>query len=83
MDALEAGARYSVTRNGRHIGDLIPAKRRRTYVSRTEFAEVSARMPTMDATTFRSDLDRYVDDDAYDPYDRAYRRGTFGPVDKE
>jgi antitoxin (DNA-binding transcriptional repressor) of toxin-antitoxin stability system len=74
MDALEAGRRFSVTRNGHHIGDLVPVRERRTFVSRTDFAEMSMRMPQVDYGRFRADLDRNVDDEAYDPFERALRR---------
>jgi hypothetical protein len=74
MDALEAGRRFSVTRNGHHIGDLVPAHHRRTFVSRVDFAEASQRMPRIDYDRYRVDLDRHVDGEAYDPYERAYRR---------
>jgi antitoxin (DNA-binding transcriptional repressor) of toxin-antitoxin stability system len=74
MDALEAGQRFSVTRNGHHIGDLVPVRERRTFVSRADFVEMSKRMPQVDLERFRADLDRHVDDEAYDPYERALRR---------
>lgn len=72
MDGLEAGERYAVTRNGHHIGDLVPATRRRVFVPRTEFAAVSARMPVLDPGAFRADLDRFADAEADDPYARAH-----------
>jgi antitoxin (DNA-binding transcriptional repressor) of toxin-antitoxin stability system len=74
MDALEAGQRFSVTRNGHHIGDLVPVRERRTFVSRADFAEMSRRMPHVDYARFRADLDRHVDDEAHDPYEDAVRR---------
>jgi antitoxin (DNA-binding transcriptional repressor) of toxin-antitoxin stability system len=77
MDGLERGERYAVTRNGHHIGDLVPLRRRRRAVSRAEFAAVSRAMPRLDDRKYRADMDRYVNDDLYDPYDRAYGRGEF------
>ncbi|WP_326821818.1 type II toxin-antitoxin system Phd/YefM family antitoxin [Streptosporangium sp. NBC_01756] len=71
MDALERGERFEVTRNGRHIGDLVPIRRRRRAVSRAEFAAVSRGMPQLDDRKFRADLDRYAGDDLYDPDNRA------------
>lgn len=77
MDGLERGERYAVTRNGYHIGDLVPIRRKRRFVSRAEFAAVSRGMPRMDDRKYREDMDQYVNDDLYDPYDRAYARGEF------
>lgn len=54
----------------------MPARERRTFVSRVEFAEMSQRMPSIDYSGFRADLDRNVDDEAYDPYEHAFRRDT-------
>ncbi|MET8144842.1 prevent-host-death protein [Sphaerisporangium sp. NPDC005288] len=77
MDGLERGERYAVTRNGHHIGDLVPIRRRRRAVSRAEFAAVSRGMPRLDDRKYREDMDCHVNDDLYDPYDRAYSRGEF------
>ncbi|MEU8396751.1 prevent-host-death protein [Nonomuraea sp. NPDC048892] len=77
MDGLERGERYAVTRNGHHIGDLVPIRRRRRAVSRAEFAAMSRGMPRLDDRKYREDMNRYVNDDPYDPYDRAYGRGEF------
>ncbi|MEV4380045.1 prevent-host-death protein [Streptosporangium sp. NPDC049644] len=73
MDGLERGERYAVTRNGHHIGDLVPIRRRRRAVSRAEFA-VSRGMPLLDDRKYRQDMDQHVNDGLYDPYDRAYSR---------
>ncbi|WP_328708213.1 prevent-host-death protein [Microbispora hainanensis] len=77
MDGLERGESYAVTRNGHHIGDLIPIRRRRRAVSRAEFAAVSRGMPLLDDRKYREDADRHADDSLFDPYDRAYGRGEF------
>ncbi|MFG1959846.1 type II toxin-antitoxin system Phd/YefM family antitoxin [Nonomuraea sp. NPDC049028] len=77
MDGLERGERYAVTRNGHHIGDLVPLRRRRRAVSRAEFAAVSCGMPRLDDSKYREDMDRHANDDLYDPYDRAYGRQEF------
>lgn len=76
MDGLERGERYAVTRNGHHIGDLVPIRRRRRAVSRAEFTAVSRGMPWLDDRKYREDMDRHVNDEFYDPYDRAYGRGV-------
>ncbi|MFC4592457.1 type II toxin-antitoxin system Phd/YefM family antitoxin [Sphaerisporangium corydalis] len=77
MDGLERGERYAVTRNGRHIGDLIPIPRRRGAVSRAEFTAMSRGMPRLDDRKYRKDTDHYVNDALYDPYERAYSKGEF------
>jgi prevent-host-death family protein len=77
MDALERGEQFAVTRNGNHIGDLVPIRRRRRAVTRAEFAAMSRSMPRLDDRKFRADLDRHVNDDLYDPYDRAHGEGGF------
>ncbi len=77
MDGLERGERYAVTRDGHHIGDLVPVRRRRGTVSRAEFAAVSRGMPYMDDRKHREDTDHHVNDGLHDSYDRAYGRGEF------
>ncbi|MFG1707630.1 hypothetical protein ACFLIM_30950 [Nonomuraea sp. M3C6] len=49
----------------------------RRTVSRTEFAAMSRGMPLLDDRTYREDMDRHVNDDLYDPYDRALGRSEF------
>ena len=41
MDAVEHGQSFTVTRGGHRIGELIPLRRRRRFVSRQEFAAMS------------------------------------------
>jgi prevent-host-death family protein len=41
MDAVEHGQSFTVTRDGHQIGELIPLRRRRRFVSRQEFAVMS------------------------------------------
>ncbi|GHH65378.1 hypothetical protein GCM10017673_09350 [Streptosporangium violaceochromogenes] len=67
------GERYAVTRNGHHIGDLMPVRRRRRAVSRAEFTAVSRGMPRLDDRKYREDMDRHVNDEFYD---RAHGRGV-------
>lgn len=68
MDAVEAGDSFTVTRDGHGIGELIPLRRRRSFVSRAEFARGSALAPLIDLETFRSDQDRAFDGTLSDPY---------------
>ncbi|MBB6175173.1 prevent-host-death family protein [Nocardiopsis mwathae] len=78
MDAVEQGQRFSVTRNGQHIGNLTPARQRRTYITRAEFAAIAKKIPDTEYGDLRGEIDQYIDSDPfYDPYDRAHRRGEF------
>jgi len=69
MDAVEHGQTFTVTRDGHEIGELVPLRRRR-FVSRAEFASRSRHAPSVDAESFRADLDDLADGDLVDPYDR-------------
>jgi prevent-host-death family protein len=55
MDAVQNGQSFTVTRDGRPIGELIPLRRRRRFVSRAEFAAMSRAAPTVDLDAFRAD----------------------------
>ena len=70
MDAVEDGQAFTVTRDGHEIGELIPLRRRRRFVTREEFAAGSARMPTLDLERFRADLDAAMSCDLDDPFAR-------------
>lgn len=41
LDALEAGQAFTITRDGREIGELIPVHRRRRFVPRADFSQAS------------------------------------------
>jgi prevent-host-death family protein len=69
MDAVEHGESFTVTRDGHRIGELIPLRHRRRFVSRQEFADMSRNAPAIDPGAFRADQDAAVDQ-AADPYDR-------------
>jgi prevent-host-death family protein len=43
MDAVERGQAFTVTRDGHRIGELVPLRQRRRFVSRAEFAAMSRR----------------------------------------
>ena len=45
MDAVEHGQSFTVTRDGHQIGELIPIRRRRRFVSRQEFAAMTLPVP--------------------------------------
>jgi prevent-host-death family protein len=55
MDAVESGQAFTVTRDGRSIGELVPLRRRRRFVSRAEFAAMSRSASVVDPDAFRAD----------------------------
>jgi prevent-host-death family protein len=57
MDAVEHGQAFTVTRDGHQIGELIPIRRSRRFVSRQEFAAMSRNAPASDLDAFRADQD--------------------------
>lgn len=70
MDAVEAGETFTVTRDGREIGELVPLHRRRRFVPRTEFAIASSVLPHVDHAAFLSDIRESLGDELVDPYAR-------------
>ena len=70
MDAVEHGQAFTVTRDGHQIGELIPLRRRRRFVSRTEFAAMSRGAQPVDLDAFRADQDAAADQHPDDPYAR-------------
>ncbi|WP_132118092.1 type II toxin-antitoxin system Phd/YefM family antitoxin [Actinocrispum wychmicini] len=70
MDAVEHGQSFTVTRDGHQIGELIPLRRRRRFVSRAEFAAMSHNAAPVDIDAFRADQEAAVDQEAGDPYER-------------
>ncbi|MBB1259783.1 type II toxin-antitoxin system Phd/YefM family antitoxin [Streptomyces alkaliterrae] len=66
MDAVRGGQSFTVTRDGHPIGELVPLRRRRRFVSRLEFGAMSRTAPEVDLDTFRADQDTDQDD----PYAR-------------
>ena len=69
MDAVEGGQAFTVTRDGRSIGELVPLRQRRRYVSRAEFASMSQGASAIDPDAFRADQDAAADQ-AGSVYDR-------------
>ncbi len=70
MDAVERGQAFTVTRDGREIGELIPLRRKRRFVPRAEFAESSRSASTFDVARFRTDQESAYEQFEADPYDR-------------
>ncbi|MCK8676997.1 type II toxin-antitoxin system Phd/YefM family antitoxin [Streptomyces lichenis] len=61
LDAVQGGRSFTVTRDGHPIGQLVPLRRRRRFVSRQEFAAMSRTAPGIDLDTFRADQDATAD----------------------
>lgn len=76
---VEAGRSYTMTVDGSPVADLVPHRpaERRASVPRAEVLAAFGAVSSSAST--RADLDRYIDDSLYDPYDRAFRRGAFRP----
>lgn len=70
MDAVQGGQSFTVTRDGHPIGQLVPLRRRRRFVSRQEFAAMSRTAPGTDLDRFHADQDVTADTYPDDPYDR-------------
>lgn len=70
MDAVEGGQAFTVTRDGHRIGELVPLRRRRQFVPRSEFAALSRTAPGVDLDRFRADQDAALTDEGVDPYAR-------------
>ncbi|MCX6398630.1 MAG: prevent-host-death protein [Propionibacteriales bacterium] len=67
MDAVEGGTSFTVTRGGQQIGELIPLRSRRAFVSRADFVFGSRTAPDVDLGVFRADQDALYDE-SIDPY---------------
>ncbi|MER5222564.1 prevent-host-death protein [Streptomyces flaveus] len=70
MDAVQGGQAFTVTRDGHHIGELVPLRRRRRFVPRAEFAAMSRSAPDISLDAFRDDQDAVVEQELDDPYAR-------------
>lgn len=62
MRALDRGETLIVTCNGVGVGELVPI-RSRSFVSAEVVVAAFKGAPTIDWTTFRLDVDRYLDQD--------------------
>jgi len=70
MDAIEHGQSFTVTRDGHRIGELIPLRRDRRFVSRQEFSAMSRNAPDVDLEAFRADQDAAADHQTSSAYER-------------
>ena len=70
MDDLQGGQSFTVTRDGHRIGELIPMRRHRRFVTRDEFAAMSHNAATVDVAALRADQDAAAEHESVDPYER-------------
>jgi prevent-host-death family protein len=70
MDAVEGGQSFTVTRDGHGIGELIPLRRRRRFVTRDDFVAMSRNAASVDVDAFRADQAAMADQEVVDPYAR-------------
>jgi len=70
MDAVERGQAFTVTRDGHRIGELIPVRNRRRFVTREEFAAMSRTASSIGPERFRHDQAMTIDQGLSDPYAR-------------
>lgn len=70
MDAVEGGQSFTVTRDGHHIGELVPLRARRRFVTREAFAATSRTAAEIDLLAFRADQAAAEDQGLGDPYGR-------------
>lgn len=70
MDAIESGQSFTVTRDGRGIGELVPLRRRQRFVARAEFTALSRNAAHVDVDPFRADQEAALDQEPQDPYER-------------
>ena len=70
MDAVERGQAFTVTRDGRRIGELTPLQGRRRFVTREQFVDLSRTAPGVDTEAFRRDQEAASEPRTTDPYAR-------------
>lgn len=70
MDAVERGESFTVTRDGREIGQLVPLRQRRRFVPREEFTMLGRGLGTIDADEFFRDIEALADPTIDDPFER-------------
>jgi antitoxin (DNA-binding transcriptional repressor) of toxin-antitoxin stability system len=61
---LEAGQAFTITRDGREIGELIPVQPQSRFVLRAVFATSSRNASPVDPTAFRADQNAAANQDA-------------------
>jgi len=67
LDSLEAGQAFTITRDGRQIGELIPVRPQSWFVLRAVFATSSRNASSIDPVAFRADQNAAADQDTAIP----------------
>jgi antitoxin (DNA-binding transcriptional repressor) of toxin-antitoxin stability system len=67
LDALVAGQAFTITRDGRQIGELIPVQPQSRFVLRAVFATSSRNASAIDPAAFRADQNAAADQDTAIP----------------
>jgi len=62
MDRLETGERFTVTRDGRPVGELLPIVGPRQGVPTQQVVAAFANLPHVDYEKLRADMDEFFDD---------------------
>lgn len=70
MDAVQGGQSFTVTRGGHRIGELVPLRRGRRFVPRSEFAAMSRTASDVSLGAFRAGQDAAAEQETGDPYAR-------------
>jgi antitoxin (DNA-binding transcriptional repressor) of toxin-antitoxin stability system len=73
MDAVEAGETFHVTRNGVEIAELRPLSPRRRLTAE-ELVAKHRRLPRVDASEMRKDIDEFFGDDRLSDNDNPWDR---------
>jgi antitoxin (DNA-binding transcriptional repressor) of toxin-antitoxin stability system len=61
VEALERGESFTLSRDGRGIGELVPLGARRRFVSRATFTATSRVAPVVRLESLRADQDAALD----------------------
>jgi antitoxin (DNA-binding transcriptional repressor) of toxin-antitoxin stability system len=75
LAALGDGDTFVVVRNGRPVAELRPYPPRE-FVSRELLLAVMKGSPRTDAKAFRRDVDEFLDNTIYDPWERSRQRAA-------
>ena len=63
MDALQAGQRFTLTRDGHPVGELLPLVEPREGVPTGQLLAAMANLPRVDHRALRADIDLFFGDD--------------------
>ncbi len=81
---VAAGGSFTVTVEGAPVADLVPHRTaRRIAVPRDEMLAAFRGISPGDALRSDATTETGLDDSLYDPYDRAFRRGSFAAGEPE